>query len=57
MRGNDGKNMMPINPEEYDALAKAARNAEYLSILDRSMAQPENGDVVIRTMDELEAME
>jgi len=50
----DEKNVVLISLEEYNALAKAAKNAEYLSMLDRSMAQLESGSTVIKTMEELE---
>ena len=53
----DEKNVVLISLEEYNALAKAAKNAEYLSMLDRSMAQLESGDTVIKTMEDLEEME
>ena len=34
----DEKNVVLISLEEYNSLAKAAKNTEYLSVLDRSMA-------------------
>lgn len=51
------KNVVLISLEKYNALLKAARNAEYLDMIDRSMKQAENGKVVVKTMEELEAME
>ena len=53
----DGKNVVIISLDEYNALAKAAKNGEYLSMLDRSMAQLESGNAVVKTMEELEGME
>ena len=53
----DEKNVVLISLDEYNALTKAAKNAEYLAMLDRSMAQIENGNVITKTMEELEAME
>ena len=53
----DEKNVVLISLEEYNALAKAARNAEYLSMLDRSMAQLDTDSVITKTMEELEGME
>ena len=53
----DEKNVVLISLEEYNALAKAAKNADYLFMLDRSMAQIENGNIVVKTMEELEGME
>ena len=51
------KNVVLMSLEKYNALLKAARNAEYLDMIDRSMKQAENGKVVVKTMEELEAME
>jgi len=53
----DSKNVVLISLEEYNALVKAAKNAEYLSMLDRSMAQIDSGETITRTMEELERME
>ena len=53
----DEKNVVIISLEEYNMLAKAAKNAEYLSMLDRSMAQLEIGNTVNKTIEELEGME
>lgn len=51
------KNVVLISLEEYNAIIKAAKNAAYLDKIDRSMAQIESGNVVTKTMAELEAME
>lgn len=51
------KNIVILSLDEYNSVMKAARNAEYLSMLDRSLTQLENGKVVTKTMAELEAME
>ena len=53
----DEKNVVIISLEEYNAMVKAARNAAYLEIVDRSITQLESGKVVTKTMAELEAME
>lgn len=37
------KNVVLISLDKYNQLEKAARNAEYLSMIDRSMAQLEAG--------------
>ena len=37
--------------------AKAEHNAEYLSMLDKSFTQLKNGEVVVKSMEELRAME
>lgn len=51
------KNVVIISLEEYNAMVKAARNAAYLEMVDRSVAQIESGKVVTKTMAELEALE
>lgn len=50
------KNVVIISETEYNNLQKAKRNAEYLAHLDRSFAQLEQGDVVVKSMEELEHM-
>lgn len=50
------KNVVIISLDEWNALQKAARNAEYLNKLDRSIADIQAGRGVVKTMDELEAM-
>ena len=40
----DEKNVVIISLEKYNQLEKAARNAEYLAMIDRSMAQLEAGN-------------
>jgi len=52
----DEKNVVIISLEEYNALMKARRNAEYLAQLEISRQQVTSGDVVVKTMAELEAM-
>ncbi len=51
------KNVVVISEKEYNELQKAKRNEEYLKMLDRSYAQLEAGEVVVKTMEELRAME
>ena len=53
----DEKNVVIISLDEWNALQKAARNAEYLDMIDRSMEQAKQGKVVVKTIEELEAME
>ncbi len=53
----DEKNVVIISLEEWNALQKAARNAEYLDKIDRSLEQAKQGKVVVKTLEELEAME
>lgn len=52
----DEKNVVIISLDEWNALQKAVRNAEYLDMIDRSMEQAKHGKVVVKTMEELEAM-
>lgn len=53
----DEKNVVLISLEQYNELIKLARNVEYLNKIDKSMKQVEEGKVVTKTIEELEAME
>lgn len=53
----DNKNVYIISQSEYEELQRAKRNAEYLEMLDRSINQVESGDVVVKSLGELRAME
>ena len=48
------KNVVIISLEEYNSIMKAVRNAVYLDKIDRSLAQIDSGNVVTRTIAELE---
>ena len=50
------RNVVIVSEHEYNELQKAKRNAEYLAKLDRSLAQLKNGDVLVKSMEELERM-
>ena len=50
------KNIVIMSLEKYNEITKAARNAEYLDMIDRSIEQIKSGKVVIKTMEELEEM-
>lgn len=52
----DEKNVVLISLEQYNNFLKIQKNAEYLKKLDKSMKQIENGKVVVKTIEELEAM-
>lgn len=52
----DEKNVVIISLDEWNALCKAARNAEYLGKLDRAMNDLKAGRGIPKTMAELEAM-
>lgn len=53
----DEKNVVIISLEEWNSLQKALKNAEYLGKLNRAIADVKAGNVVKKTMQELEAME
>lgn len=53
----DEKNVVVISLDEYNSMQKRLRNAEYLAKLDKSIEQLRQGKVVVKTMEELEAME
>lgn len=40
----DEKNVVLLSLEEYNAMLKAAKNAQYLAKLDRAIAQMERGE-------------
>lgn len=52
----DGKNVVILSLEKYNAIMKAAHNEEYLDMIDRSTEQVKQGKVVVKTMEELEDM-
>lgn len=51
------KNVVIISLEEWNALQKALHNFEYLAKIDRSIADIKAGRGIVKTMEELEAME
>lgn len=46
------ENIVMISETEYNNMMKAKRNAEYLAMLDKSMAEAEAGGFVTKTIDE-----
>lgn len=52
----DEKNVVIMSLDKYNDIMRAARNAEYLDMIDRSMEQVKRGKVVVKTMEELEEM-
>ena len=50
------RNNITVSEAMLQSMRKAARNAEYLAKLDKADEQVRNGQVVIKTMAELEAM-
>ena len=47
------ENIVMMSESEYNEIMKAKRNAEYLSMLDKSMAEAEAGGFISKTIDEL----
>ena len=50
------KNVVLISLEQYNEFIRNMKNAEYLAKIDRAFRQLENGKVVVKTTEELEAM-
>jgi antitoxin YefM len=53
----ENKNVVVISEREYNELQKAKRNAEYLTMLDKSAGQLKEGETISFSMEELKAME
>ena len=51
------QNVVIVSEKEYNEMAKAKRNAEYLAMLDKSFQQLEEGETISFSMEELRAME
>jgi len=47
------ENIVMISEAEYNELIKAKRNAEYLDMLDKSIAEAQSGGFVVKTISEL----
>lgn len=47
------ENIVMLSESEYNEMMKAKRNAEYLAMLDKSMAEAEAGGFVTKSMEEL----
>ena len=52
----ENKNVVIVSEKEFKEMEKAKNNAAYLAMLDKSDEQLRQGKVVVKTMDELEAM-
>ncbi len=50
------KNVVLISLEQYNEFVRNMKNMEYLKKLDKAFKQVEEGKVVSKTMEELEAM-
>ena len=51
------ENIVMMSESEYNEIMKAKRNAEYLAMLDKSMAEAKAGGFITKTIDELGAYE
>jgi len=51
------KNENMISEKEYNDMLKAKKNAEYLAMLDKSIAEAEQGGFVVKSITDLEEME
>ncbi len=51
------KNVVLMSLDEWNALQKLARNAEYLNKIDRSLKDVKANRVITKSLDELEAFE
>lgn len=51
------ENIVMISETEYNEIMKAKKNAEYLAMLDKSIAEAESGGIILKTIDELESYE
>lgn len=51
------ENVVMLSETEYNEIMKAKRNAEYLAVLDKSIAEAERGGFVTKTIAELETYE
>lgn len=47
------ENVVMMSEREYNEIMKAARNAEYLAMLDKSMNEATSGGFIPKTLDEL----
>ena len=50
------ENIVMLSEAEYNELMKQKSNAEYLAMLDKSMAEAANGGFIMKTIDELPAL-
>lgn len=52
----ENRNVVILSEKDFKAMEKARQNAEYLAMLDKSDQQLREGKVIVKTMEELEAM-
>ena len=51
------ENVVMMSEHKYNEMMKAKRNADYLAMIDKSMAEAEAGGFITKTIAELEAFE
>lgn len=51
------ENIVMLSEAEYNEMMKAKRNADYLAMLDKSMAEAAAGGFITKTIAELETLE
>jgi antitoxin YefM len=51
------ENIVMLSEYEYNEIMKAKRNADYLAMLDKSMAEAEKGGFITKAIEELETYE
>ena len=52
---NNEENLVLIRLDEWDELRKLKENAAYLAKIDRADKQIQEGNIIVKTLDELEA--
>ena len=50
-------NVVMLSEHEYNELVKARKNAEYLAMLDRSIGEARSGQLIVKSVEELESCE
>jgi len=53
----NNENVVVLSEKEYNDMQKAAENAAYLNMIDKSMQELENDGFVLKTIEELRQME
>ena len=53
---NNEENLVLIRLDEWDELRKLKENAAYLAKIDRADKQIQEGNIIVKTLDELAAM-
>ena len=51
------ENVVMLSEYEYNEMMKAKKNADYLAMIDKSMAESEAGGFIAKGIEELEAFE